>query len=281
MRINRRNFLKIFGQTVLGGALLTGGGCAYALQVEPEWLTIERVQIPIQGLKAALDGFKIVHLSDFHLYPYTKIELIQQAITLAGNLQPDLAVFTGDYVLETADSIFELAPVLATLNPTYGYWAVLGNHDLWTNATVVRAGLEKAGISVLVNEGVPIGVGKDLLYVAGIDDGWSGRPDLSAALANWSTNIPVVLLAHEPDLVDTFAGDGRISLQLSGHSHGGQVRLPGLGAPILPYLGQKYDRGLQRVSQTWVYTSCGLGVINPPIRINCPPEITEITLVRQ
>lgn len=281
MQIDRRGFFKVFGQTILGGVLATAGGCAYGFQVEPEWLTIERLQIPLQGLKATLDGFKIVHLSDFHLYPYTKIELIQQAITLAGNLQPDLVVFTGDYVLDTADSIFELAPVLATLNPTYGHWAILGNHDLWTNAAVVRAGLEKAGIPVLVNEGVSIGVGQDLLYVAGIDDGWSGRPDLSAALANWPADAPVVLLAHEPDLADAFALDGRISLQLSGHSHGGQVRLPGLGAPILPHLGKKYDRGLQRVSQTWLYTNRGLGVINPPIRVNCPPEITEITLVSQ
>ncbi|MFN8457714.1 MAG: metallophosphoesterase [Anaerolineae bacterium] len=281
MKINRRGFLKAFGQAMLGGALTTAGGCAYGLQVEPEWLTIEQIQLPIRGLKAALEGFKIVHLSDFHLYPHTKIELIQQAIELANSLKPDLAVFTGDYVLETAGSIFELAPVLATLNPRYGHWAILGNHDLWTDAAMVRAGLEKAGIPVLVNKGVPIQVGRERMYVAGIDDGWSGRPDLPAALANWPSDAPVILLAHEPDLADAFAPDERISLQLSGHSHGGQVRVPGLGAPILPYLGQKYDRGLHRVNQTWVYTNRGIGVINPPIRINCPPEITEIILVSQ
>jgi len=104
-------------------------------------------------------------------------------------------------------------------------------------------------------------------------------PDLKTALNEHRGDTPVILLAHEPDLADEFAGDGRVSLQLSGHSHGGQVRVPGLGALVLPYLGQKYDQGLNRVNDMWVYTNRGLGVIPSPVRLNCRPEITEFTLV--
>jgi predicted MPP superfamily phosphohydrolase len=122
-------------------------------------------------------------------------------------------------------------------------------------------------------------IGGELLYLAGVDDGWSGQPDLKAALDEHRGNTPVILLAHEPDLADAFARDGRVSLQLSGHTHGGQVRVPALGPIILPYLGQKYDQGLHRVNDMWIYTNRGLGVIPPPVRLNCRPEITEITLV--
>jgi predicted MPP superfamily phosphohydrolase len=279
MKTSRRGFLKTLGQVVLGSAAAGVVGYGYSTQIEPGWLTVEQVQIPLKKLKPGLEGFKIVQLSDIHLHPYTQREFVQKAVARANALQPDLVVLTGDYVLEGADSIFELAPVLASLNPKYGIFTILGNHDLWTNAEVVLTGLRQAGLPVLVNDGVALGVGSDLLYLAGLDDGWSGQLDLTAALAKLPQDAPVILLAHEPDLADNFALDGRISLQLSGHSHGGQVRLPGIGAPILPYLGQKYDQGLYRVRDMWVYTTRGIGLGPVPTRFNCPPEITEITLV--
>ncbi len=281
MKVSRRGFLKALGQVVVGGSLAIAGGYAYGTQVEPDWLTIERVHVPLKNLKPALEGFKIVHLSDLHLHPFTQLDLIQEAITRANSLKPDLIALTGDYVLQRADSIFELAPALAALNARYGVFAVLGNHDLWTDAAVVLSGLKQAGLSVLVNEGIALDVGGETVNLAGVDDGWSGAPDLKVALENLPVGAPTILLAHEPDLADSFAEDGRVSLQLSGHSHGGQVRLPGLGAPILPWLGQKYDQGLNRVGDLWVYTTRGVGVIGPPIRFNCPPEITEIILMSQ
>lgn len=279
MKTSRRGFLKALGQVVLGSAAAGAVGYGYSTEIEPDWLSVEQVEIPLKKLRPALEGFKIVHMSDIHLHPYTQLEFVQKAVAKANTLQPDLVVLTGDYVLESADSIFELAPALAGLNPKYGIFTSLGNHDLWTNAEVVLAGLRQAGLPVLVNDGVALGVGSDLLYLAGLDDGWSGQLDLTAALAKLPQDAPVILLAHEPDLADNFALDGRISLQLSGHSHGGQVRLPGIGAPILPYLGRKYDQGLYRVREMWVYTTRGIGLGPVPTRFNCPPEITEITLV--
>jgi predicted MPP superfamily phosphohydrolase len=279
--INRRGFLKALGQVIVGSGVTLGVGYVYGTQVEPERLTIERVQVPLKNLKPALEGFKIVQLSDLHLYPFTQLELIQEAVTQANSLKPDLIALTGDYVLEDAETIFELAPVLAALNARYGVFAILGNHDLWTNAATVYTGLEQAGLPVLINKGLSLNIGQATINLAGVDDGWSGAPDLKAALDNLPPDATTLLLAHEPDLADIFAEDGRVSLQLSGHSHGGQVRLPGVGALVLPYLGRKYDHGLNQVGDLWVYTNRGIGVINPPIRLNCPPEITEVTLIRQ
>ncbi len=279
MPLNRRSFLKLVGATIATYGLVGVGGYYYSTQLEPYRLIVEPVQVPIAKLKPGLEGFRLVQLSDIHLHPYTQIALVQEAVTVVNTLRPDLIVLTGDYVLQGAESIFELAPVLASLNAKYGVFAVLGNHDLWTDAAVVRAGLVQAGIPVLWNQGLTLGIGQATIYLAGLDDVWSGQPDLKSALAGTTPDVPTILLAHEPDFADLTALDGRVDLQLSGHSHGGQVRLPGLGAPVLPYLGQKYDQGLRCVNQVWVYTNRGLGVIPPPVRLNCPPEITEITLI--
>ncbi|RME72124.1 MAG: metallophosphoesterase [Chloroflexi bacterium] len=278
MKVNRRKFLKLTTAGLAGGLLSTVGGYLYSTRLEANLLTIERVAIRLPHLPPALEGFRIVQLSDIHLHPFTQIEFVQAAVEQVNRMRPDLVALTGDYVLRRAESIFELAPVLGRLNARYGVVAILGNHDLWTSAAIVRQGLAGAGLPVLVNQGQTITVGRAVLYVAGVDDGWSGRPDLAAALSARPAEATTILLAHEPDLADDFAADGRVDLQLSGHSHGGQVRFPGIGAPILPYLGQKYDMGLYRLGQMWLYTNRGLGVIGPPVRFNCPPEVTEFTL---
>ena len=114
-----------------------------------------------------------------------------------------------------------------------------------------------------------------------MDDGWGGKPDLNAALENAPPDATVILLFHEPDLADDISLDPRVSLQLAGHSHGGQIRLPLVGAPLLPYLSWKYDQGLYKVRDMWLYTNRGIGVTNIPLRYNCTPEITLITLVKE
>lgn len=263
----------------MGSCATVVGGYEYGKQVEAKRLGVERIQIPLKHLKTALEGFRIVQLSDFHLHPYTQLDFIREAVTLANSLHPDLIVLTGDYVLQTADSIFDLAPVLASLNAKYGIFTILGNHDLWSNVEIVRRGLDQERLPLLHNEGVTLDIGGATIYLAGVDDGWSGHPDLNMAMDKFPAHTLAILLAHEPDLADIFSLDQRVSLQLSGHSHGGQVRLPVIGAPILPHLGQKYDQGLYRVNEMWLYTNRGIGLITP-VRINCPPEITEITLVR-
>ncbi len=276
MALSRRKFLTLSASAVAGSIATTGYISANNEAGQP---VIERVDISLKNLPPALEGLRIVWLSDFHLYPYTELDVLQRAATMAASLNPDILILGGDYVTREAEAVFELAPILANLNARYGVFSIIGNHDIWTNIDVIETGLAKARIPVLKNKGVTLSVNNSLLYLAGVDDGWSGQPDLAAAMSNRPDGASTVLLAHEPDLADTFSLDPRISLQLSGHSHGGQIRFQGIGALVLPYLGRKYDMGLYRVNDMWLYTNRGLGNVTEPIRYNCPPEVTEITLV--
>lgn len=280
MRINptRRSLLKAlgFGTLGAGGAV---AGYLYGTRIEPERLRLERVSIPIEGLGSGLDGLRIALLTDFHLYPHTRIDLIRSAVEMSNRLKPDLVLLGGDYVQSRADAILDLAPVLAMLDARYGIFGILGNHDHWKGADVVEEQLTKAGLPVLRNRGVTLAINQSPLYLAGLDDGWVRRHDLARALEGRPAETDTLLLMHEPDFADDHCRDGRIALQLSGHSHGGQVRLPLIGSPFLPPHGRKYDMGLYRVRDMWLYTSVGIG-LTAPIRLNCPPEVTEITLVR-
>ena len=275
----RRRFLKGCAALCLGGGLAGAGGYGYGLRIEPRWLVVEHVTVVLERLPPVLAATRIALMSDLHLRPRASTALIDRAVATVNDLAADLVLLAGDYVLSSADAMGELAPLLARLEARHGVYASLGNHDLWTDAHVVTRSLREAGITVLVNEGRSLSIGDATLYVAGLDDGWSGVPDLEAALSRRPAGVPTVVLMHEPDWADTWAHDGRVDLQLSGHSHGGQVRLPGLGALILPRYGRKYDQGLYRVGDMWLYTTRGIGVVGPPVRFCCRPEITEITLV--
>lgn len=292
MNLSRRTFLK---RTLALGALSAAGGAGYGW-LESQQLTIEQVSISVNRLHPDLHGFKIVQLADFHLYPFTQRELVQQAVTLTNTLEPDIVCLVGDFVYHEAEAIFDLAPLLAQLNPKYGIYAVFGNHDLWTNQDVIEHGMREAGLTIMKNEGALLTVGAAAIYIAGLEDGWRGQmispiswwktlpenwqgyPDLNLALDSLPDEVPCVLLMHEPDLADTYSLDGRVTLQLSGHTHGGQVRLPGVGAVILPDMGRKYDQGLYKINNMWLYTTRGVGTSALPVRLNCPPEITELTL---
>ncbi|WML89189.1 metallophosphoesterase [Thiothrix lacustris] len=246
---------------------------------EIRWLVEEFVEIPVKNLPLALEGFTIVQLTDMHLRPYTQVEHIQRAVEKTNALKPDLVVLTGDYVWHDGEDILDLVPVLAGLNARYGVFAVMGNHDIKTDPVLIEETFAKHGIPVLRNDGLDIQHDGGLFHLAGIDDGWLGKPDIKATLDKLRGNKPVVLLAHEPDMIDWYANDERISLQLSGHTHGGQVQLKPGKPFIRPYLGRKYVQGLYRVNESWVYTSRGIGSTGLPIRRNCSPEITHVTLV--
>ena len=246
---------------------------------EIRWLVEEFVDIPVKNLPPALEGFTIVQLTDMHLRHYTQPEHIERAVQKTNALKPDLVVLTGDYVWHDEQDILDLVPILAKLDAKYGIFAVMGNHDIKTDAKLIVETFEQHGIPVLRNQGLDIQHSTGVLHLAGIDDGWLGQPDIKATLDTLRGNKPVVLLAHEPDMIDWYANDPRISLQLSGHTHGGQVQLSPGKPFIRPVLGRKYVQGLYRVNQAWVYTSRGIGTTGVPIRRNCAPEITHITLV--
>jgi predicted MPP superfamily phosphohydrolase len=270
----------------MGGSLAIAGTLAFSTfyllkNDESQDIVVERVTLPVKGLAPSLEGFTITLLGDFHLYPYTQLNLVKESVAISNALNPDLVVLVGDYVWHDLDAIYDLAPVLAGLNAKHGVYAIMGNHDYWTNVDVIKAALAEAGLPYIINEGLTIAEGKGSFYLAGLDDGWSGEPDLAAALDGSAAEEPVVLLVHEPDLADDYALNPRVAVQLSGHSHGGQIRFPRLGgALILPFLGRKYDYRLYQVQDMWLYTNPGIGVTNEPLRVNCPPEVTLFTLVR-
>ena len=274
-RITRRRFLKwALGGTATAG-LSTLGGVGYATRVEPHWLALERVDVGLPGLSADLDEFTIVQLSDLHRGPAVTQEDVARAVELALRQNADLIVLTGDYVSVSADYVSSCAEALSPLAGSGDVLACLGNHDHWTNADVVAGALANAGITVLRNAAREVADG---LWVAAVDDVWERHADLGQALQRVPGGAMVILLAHEPDYADEVAADGRVHLQLSGHSHGGQIRLPLVGPPILPYLARKYYAGLYEVGDTWLYVNRGVGLIDPAVRFNCRPEVTVLTL---
>ncbi|MBC8447176.1 MAG: metallophosphoesterase [Chloroflexi bacterium] len=261
------------------GLGLAGVGCgSYARLLEPRWFDVEEVTVPLVRLPQSLDGLTIAHLSDLHLGPYLGAAELAHAVEMAQQLRPQLVVISGDFVSRGGEwQRAEMLAPLAALQAPLGVFAVLGNHDHWTNAAWVTVAVQRLGITVLSNGAQQLSDATQGLWLVGVDDIWVGAEDLPRALSGVPDSACRLLLVHEPDFADKAARWG-IDLQLSGHSHGGQVRLPLVGAPLLPLWGQKYPIGLQRAGDTWVYTNRGLGVIEPPVRFNCRPEVTLLTL---
>jgi len=201
-------------------------------------------------------------------------------------LQPDLVVVTGDFVtapfsegrsrqIRAAKAIEPCAQLVAQMWAPLGIHACMGNHDVGTDEAHITDVLQSHGISVLRNRSVPLERDGARLWLAGLDDVLENKYDLKLALKGIPQAEPVVLLVHEPDYAVYVKN---VDLQLSGHSHGGQIRFPLVGAPVLPVMGREYPRGLRRLGPLTLYTNVGIGTIWIPMRLNCPPEVTLITL---
>lgn len=273
---SRRSVLKLIGAGSLGLGLSGIVGYTYAFQIEPHWLKFERIQLSLLDLPTAFEGLTLVCLSDFHREPGESLSYIERVVRLTNQHQPDVICLLGDYVFSHAGSIHGLASVLANLEAKLGVYAILGNHDYWTDASTVRTGLEQAGIDVLVNDTVLLERGGAELPLIGLDDGWSGKPELQGDL--YETSKPVLVMIHEPDFADRLSENPTVRLVLSGHSHGGQVKPLFFDAPIRPAYARKYAAGLYQVDRMYLYVTRGIGVIPPRARFNCRPEITEIVL---
>jgi hypothetical protein len=249
------------------------------LEVEPNWLKTERVPVKLAGLPSRFSGYTIVQLSDLHLNKYNRRRRIRSVVTATLKLKPDLIVLTGDFVSSLNGGEADLlGQELGRLSAPDGVYAVLGNHDWWTDAQVVASALASAGVNVLENSHVALQREDETIYLAGVGDIWEEHDDLPAALDGIPAGETVILLAHEPDFADEAARDGRVALQLSGHTHGGIVRFPGLPAFVSPYLGHKYMDGLFAIGAMQLYVNRGVGVIRPPVRFGSRPEVTLLTL---
>lgn len=253
--------------------------------LEPNRPRIVRQEIALRRWPARLEGFTIALLSDFHYDPYFSVHPLRSAIGMVNSLHPDLIALTGDFVsvpvfgdsASAASAADPCAQLLRQMRAPHGLWAVMGNHDAFTDSDRVTSSLQAEGIHVLSNQSVPIERDGARFWLGGVDDVLGGTADLNATLHNLSADEAVVLLAHEPDYADHVARHP-VDLQLSGHSHGGQVRVPFIPPLFLPELARKYVWGLYQIGGLALYTNPGLGTVRVPVRLNCPPEITLLTL---
>ncbi len=263
----------------LGVGIPGSGALAYAAGLEPHRVVAEHVPVRLSSLPNGFDGFRIALLSDFHLYPFTTIDIVQESIQIANRFKPDLVLLAGDFIYGAVDAAFDLVPLFHQFEAGKGVFAVLGNHDVRKGPNIVSQALAKGGVELLRNRGVTLQLGSDSIYLAGIDSVFAGWPRPKAAFDNRKSDLTSIVLLHEPDYIeDLVESKIPVDLQLSGHSHGGQVRLPVSGPLLLPPWGQLYDRGLYRIENAQIYTTRGIGMVGVPIRFNCPPEVTCITL---
>jgi predicted MPP superfamily phosphohydrolase len=282
-------FFPITRRKFIGLAAAAGAG-ALAIDstlFEPNRPRIVRQDIALRRWPEQLEGFTIALLSDFHYDPLFSVHPLKAAIGMVNRLHPDLIALTGDFVSapwfsansKGAAAAEPCAELLRQIRAPYGLWAALGNHDFFTDPKRVTGALRAVGIQVLINQSVPIEAHGGRFWLGGVNDLLGGRADLNATLRPVSSGEPTILMAHEPDYAD-FLARYPVDLQLSGHSHGGQVCLPFLGPLYLPALAKKYVSGLYRVGPLTLYTNSGLGTIGVPVRLNCPPEITLLTIRR-
>ncbi len=276
-KMSRRKFLKYTG--LIAGTALAGSALD-ALVLEPHWFEVTHPSISIANLPAAWDGVRIAQISDMHIGPNSSLEHARQIVDMCNDLQPDIVALTGDYVSK-ADAITQaLVEVLRDLRAKIGKFAVLGNHDYWTNAHLVIASLESADITMLKNEHHILSRSGQKLCIAGVDDLFSNNSDVVKALAGVERKICKILLCHNPDYAEMLPEEPRVDLMLAGHTHGGQVCLPLIGPMILPVNFKKYAQGLVAGPRCPVYISRGLGMVTVPVRFNCRPELPLITLHR-
>jgi predicted MPP superfamily phosphohydrolase len=255
--------------------------------VEPTWLELNRFDVPITGLPAAFAGFRIAQLSDFHCSRQVTPAYLSEAVTLAQAQAPDLVVLTGDFIHRGYKYVNAVAKPLSRLSAPHGVFAVLGNHDFSVRNALgfrryrhlhraVAHALSENGIHVLHNEAVCLNRQDARLHLIGVEDLWSRVCDLEGAFSDLSPSVPCIVLAHNPRTVEYLAGR-RCDLMLSGHTHGGQVHVPGLGRPTLSRRARRFAAGMYRYGNTQIYVNKGVG-FGFRFRFGVRPEVAVLTL---
>ena len=237
-------------------------------------------RIPVPNLPAAFSGFRIVQLTDFHHGFLVPLKMVRAVVERANRIERDMIVCTGDYVHEndSTEAIDSVWPVVSQLNAPMGVFSVLGNHDHWADTARSRHWLRKSGQD-LRHKLVSVDRGGARLWLAGAGDLWEDHAELDGILGGIPASDCRIVLAHNPDTADT-AFSSRIDLMIAGHTHGGQVRIPFIGTPVLPVRNKNYTSGLKLSPRNAkVFISRGIGWAILPVRLNCPPEIAVLELV--
>jgi uncharacterized protein len=245
-------------------------------------IEIKKVPVHLPKLGNEFLGYRLVQFSDIHMDSWMGRKDLDKVVDLVNRQEPDLVAITGDFVSHDPNKhAKDLAEALSRLESVDGVVGVMGNHDHWVDPEAVREIMVESGIIELSNIIYPIQRGQDSLYIAGIDDYIVRNDRLEQVLELLPEDGAAILLAHEPDFADISARCGRFGMQISGHSHGGQVNLPLIGPLYLPRYARKYTSGLYRINGMIQYTNRGVGKVHVPFRLNSPPEITVFTLLNE
>lgn len=282
-RLSRRHFLRGSAAAVAA----TGAGLfLYSSEIARHEISVTTQPLRLANLPAAFQGYRVVQISDIHLDEFTEPAFLDRIVAHVNRLAPDLLLLTGDFVSYgplpasfARQAAYQCAEHLRALACRQRF-AVMGNHDTQVGVALVTDALKQGAVPVLYNEYVAIERDGAHLWLAGVADPASGTPDLFRAVP-LNPDAPVLLMAHAPDYADVVANHPRghrVDAMFSGHSHGGQVRLPIVGPLILPSMGRKYVEGLYRFDHLQLYVNRGIGTVGAPLRLNCPPEITVFTL---
>ena len=275
MERNRRQLLKRMGITVLGGLTATG---TYPF-LEAKWCRVSRQTITVPHLPTIFHGTTLALITDVHHGPFVPLVYLQHIVETTNALKPDLVLLGGDYISQSWRYIAPGVGTLSKLQAKLGRFAVLGNHDHWESAVESDHALREAGITRTDNTGFWIERRGARLRICGVGDLWTDNQNPRAAIGDATEHDAVIMLSHNPDFAEVL-DDHRVGLMLSGHTHGGQVVIPGYGAPIVPSrYGQKYLHGLVRGPFCQVFVSRGVGTVSPPVRLFCRPEVVLITLI--
>jgi predicted MPP superfamily phosphohydrolase len=277
--LTRRSFLR-------GSTAVAAGLALYSGEIARHEISIVTQAIAIDNLPDAFRNFRIVQISDIHYDEFTEPSFLRRVLAQINSLQPDLVLLTGDYISFTPmprdyvmGAMYRCAEALREIACPQRF-AVMGNHDSFLGAPTIHPILAAVDIPLLVNEHVPIERAGQRLWLCGIHDPVTHVPNLDSAIPE-RPDGPVLLMSHGPDYADDLLTHPRghlVDLMFSGHTHGGQVRLPFLPAYYLPAGGQKYVEGLFRLGRLQLYVNRGIGAVGLPFRLNCPPEITLFTL---
>jgi predicted MPP superfamily phosphohydrolase len=276
------------------GAMLATGGVIYPYFIEPWRVAVNHIPIRIPELPAAWNGLTIAHLTDLHRSRYVSGQYLQDCVARANALNPDLIVFTGDYLTEgrtrrgllvygdhhdAATYVKDSARCIGQARARHGVFASLGNHDHWFDADTVTREIEAAGVPVLRNRPAFVKINGETLPIVGLGDLWTEGVNFSQGFAGVNHPYAIVLM-HNPDSFEHWPQPGH-HLILAGHTHGGQVNIPFYGPPVVPSrYGMKYAQGLHQRGTAQMYVNRGLGLVFPVVRFNCRPEIAVLHLQR-
>jgi predicted MPP superfamily phosphohydrolase len=250
------------------------------LPARQNWLDLHEIEIPIPCLPPEFDGYRIAQFSDLHFdHVATTPARLAELVAAINAAQPDLIAFTGDFVTKSIRfRVEDLIPPLRALKARDAKVAVLGNHDHNVNQRMIHQIIRESGLINLSNAVYSIERGESSLYIAGVDSQVMDQARLDLVLPRVPRTACAILLAHEPLFADTSATSGRFALQLSGHTHGGQIRIPMLTSFMLRDFDTEYMRGLISVGGMLLYVNRGIGIVGLPLRFRSQSEVTIITL---